>query len=165
MCDLFSSTSNTGQRSHRLQEVHLRAQAARSTSSEIFILQIGGRAILLRTGGTPLLSGRTPASRTDRPGLTMPQNRRDAHYPSFENFSQTSRCHAQPIPLVRRGIFFYDLPDHVLPSVVGEMHHAPPPDEWPKKFEAHFPPAHVPTLRDAAFCHNSSGFLAAPYAR
>src|SRR6266853_639767 len=33
-------------------------------------------------------------------------------------------------------------------------------DEWTKKFENHFSATHVPTLRDAAFCHNSNRFLA-----
>jgi hypothetical protein len=89
----------------------------------------------------------------------------DVHSPSVGNLViAASGYRAQPVPLIRRGIFFYDLPDRVLPSVVGDLHHAPSPDEWTKKFEPHFPAAHVRTLRDAAFCHNSSGFLAAPYA-
>jgi hypothetical protein len=60
---------------------------------------------------------------------------------------------------MRSAVFFYDLPDGALPGVVGDLHHAPSPDE-----RINFPAAHVPTLHNATFCHNSSGFLAAPYA-
>jgi hypothetical protein len=51
--------------------------------------------------------------------------RGDIHSPSYGNLViEASGQHAQPIPLMRRGIFFYDLSDHVLPSVVGDLHHA-----------------------------------------
>jgi hypothetical protein len=50
----------------------------------------------------------------------------DVHSPSFGSLViEASGYHAQPIPLIRRAIFFYDLPDGVLPSVVGDLHHAP----------------------------------------
>src|SRR5262249_34768950 len=42
------------------------------------------------------------------------------------------------------------------------MHHHP--GEWTKKFATHVPAPTFRPVRDAASCHNSSGFLAAPYA-
>jgi hypothetical protein len=60
---------------------------------------------------------------------------------------------------VRSAIFFYDLPDGALPGVVGDLHHAPTADE-----RINIPAAHVPSLCNVTFCHNSSGFLAAAYA-
>jgi hypothetical protein len=57
---------------------------------------------------------------------------------------------------------FYDLPDDVVPSVAGDQHHASSPDEWVRG--PLFVSSLFSTPRDAAFCYNSSGFLAAPYA-
>jgi hypothetical protein len=65
---------------------------------------------------------------------------------------------------MRRDIFFYDLADQVLPSTVGDLHHAPSTSGWANKFEIAFLASYVSTLRDAASCHNSNGFLATPYA-
>jgi hypothetical protein len=36
---------------------------------------------------------------------------------------------------MRCGIFFYDLVDRVLPTAVGDRHHASSPREWRKKFQ------------------------------
>jgi hypothetical protein len=65
---------------------------------------------------------------------------------------------------MRGGIFFYDMADQLLSSAVGDLHHAPSPGEWTNKFESTLLAAQVAILRDAASCHNSNGFLAAPYA-
>jgi len=59
---------------------------------------------------------------------------------------------------VRSAIFFYDLPVGALPGVIGDLQDRPPPDE-----RINFPAAHVQALHNPTFCHNSSGFLAAPY--
>src|ERR1700686_3374485 len=84
--------------------------------------------------------------------------------PRASDFShRTSGSHVQPIPLARRAIFFYDLPDRVLPGVVGDLHHAPSPRRWTKKFATHLLAPTFRPVRHAASCHNSSGFLAAPY--
>ena len=93
--------------------------------------------------------------------VTMPQNMLRRAVPELRNLViKTSGCHAQPIPLIRRAIFFYDLPDRVLPGVVGDLHHAPSPRPSGRRSSRRLSGNYVPTVRDAASCHNSSGFLA-----
>lgn len=70
----------------------------------------------------------------------------DVHSPELRNFViETSGYHAQPIPLIRRAIFFYDLPDRVLPRVVGDLHHAPSPRRLDEEVRMHFLAPTFPT--------------------
>ena len=92
----------------------------------------------------------------------MPQN--EAGIPQASEFCDgNQQVHARPILLVRGAIFFYDLSNRVLPSRVGELHHAPSPRRLDEKVHVQFLAATFRAVRDVASCHNSSGFLAAPY--
>ena len=86
------------------------------------------------------------------------------HPPELRNLVIETSRETQPIPLIRRVIFFYDLPDRVLPGVVGDLHDASSPNASGRRSSR---PLLAPTfrpVRDVPSCHNSNGFLAAPYA-
>lgn len=71
------------------------------------------------------------------------------------------------LPLIRRSIFFYDWRDRTLPSVLDDLHHAPVKTRVDVNIQDRTPgtPTIRPTaVRNATPCHNSSGFLASPYA-
>src|SRR5205814_8265506 len=68
------------------------------------------------------------------------------------------------IPLIRRVILLYELPNRVFLGavVISTMHHRP--IARTKKVRDPISGPAIQPVHDAAFCHNSSGFLAAAYA-
>jgi hypothetical protein len=91
------------------------------------------------------------AIRERRNGLPAAPAIATAHHGSY----------TQDIPLMRGTIFLYDLPDVVIPSLAGGMHHASTP--LVEEDRGRFLGSHILTLRNAAMCYNSSGLLAASY--